>query len=319
MVVGDFNGDSDPDLAPANNFSDNVSVLLGPPGRELRPNDQLRRRQRALSRWRWATSTATRTTTWRSPTILRQRRGALNALNRRPGAADEAYATDEDTPLELAAGVLGNDSDRDGDVLTAVLMSGPAHGTRTLNPDGSLRYTPDPDFNGSDSFRYRTNDSKLDSEPATVTIEVKAVEDPGSPAGTTPPPAPAASTQAALGQLRLAPRCVRRARSGRVRIQMTLRTAQPWPLQVPIDRAVGTGARHSCPRPNPERRFTGHFRKVATLSQLPARPAPAAATLARRLTLRLHLAPGLYRITVRAQLGSNRLSAPARRYPRVLG
>ena len=226
-----------------------------------------------------------------------------------------------------APGVLGNDTDPDGDALTAVLVSGPAHGTLTLNADGSFSYTPDPDYNGPDTFSYHASDGKLDSDPVTVTIDVGPVDDPAPPAGpaaappadTAPPPRPAAATEAAIGQLRLDPRCVRRSRSGQVRIQMRMRTAKPWPLQVRIDRAVGGGVSRSCPSPNPERRFTGRFERVATLSQRPGRRAAAAASVVRRLTLKLKLSPGLYRITVRAKLDHGRLSRPARRYLRVLG
>ena len=100
---------------------------------------------------------------------------------------------------------------------------------------------------------------------------------------------------------------------------MTLRMARPAPVQVRIDRAIGTGARDSCPSPNPGRRFTGRFGRVATIGGLATRPAAAAAAVARRLTLKLRLAPGLYRISVRAQLDHNRLSAPVHRYLRVLG
>lgn len=60
-----------------------------------------------------------------------------------PTAANDAYATDEDTPLNVAApGVLANDTDPEGSPLTAVLVSGPAHATLTLNADGSFTYTP---------------------------------------------------------------------------------------------------------------------------------------------------------------------------------
>ena len=48
--------------------------------------------------------------------------------------------------------MLGNDSDPDGDALTAALVSGPAHGRLELNSDGSFDYTPAADFNGSDAF-----------------------------------------------------------------------------------------------------------------------------------------------------------------------
>jgi hypothetical protein len=243
-----------------------------------------------------------------------------------PAAASDAYATDEDAPLAVTApGVLGNDSDPNGDALTAELVSGTAHGSLTLNPDGSFSYTPDPDFNGSDSFTYRVSDGNLDSDPATVTIEVRPVDDPSPPADPTQPPpagaagAPGGPSEPAITQLRLGARCVRPSRSGRVRIRMSLRMAQPRPLQIRIDRAVGGGVWQSCPSPNPQRRFTGRFERVATLSQLPGRRAAAAASVARRLTLKLKLSPGLYRISVRAKLDHNRLSRPARRYLRVLG
>ena len=74
-------------------------------------------------------------------------------------AANDAYTTDEDTPRTVTApGVLGNDSDVDSVSLTAVLVTGPAHGTLTLNADGSFTYTPAANFNGSDSFTYKAND-----------------------------------------------------------------------------------------------------------------------------------------------------------------
>jgi hypothetical protein len=96
---------------------------------------------------------------------------------------------------------------------------------------------------------------------------------------------------------------------------MSLRMARPGPLQIRIDRAVGGGASRSCPTPG--RRFTGRFRNIATIRQPPI--AAAAAAVARRITLNPRLAPGLYRVTVRAQLDGDRLSAPLRRYLRVLG
>ena len=248
-------------------------------------------------------------------------------INDAPGAAGDTYATDEDTELNVAApGVLANDTDRDGDDLAATLVSGPGDGTLELNEDGSLSYTPHQNFNGSDSFSYRASDGELDSDPATVTIDVGAVADtpPAGPAGTppagtAPPPGQAAPAEPAIAQLRLRPNCVRRSRTGRVRIRMTLRRARPAPLQIHIERAVGTGARRSCPGPNHGRRFTGRFREIATTRPLPTRPAATAAALGRRITLKPRLTAGLYRITVRAQLDGNRLSRPVRRYLRVLG
>ena len=60
--------------------------------------------------------------------------------------------------------MLGNDADPDAaTTLTAVLVSGPAHGTLTLNADGSFTYTPDANYSGPDSFIYRANDGTLPS------------------------------------------------------------------------------------------------------------------------------------------------------------
>ncbi|WP_410967211.1 cadherin-like domain-containing protein, partial [Salmonella sp. SAL4436] len=84
------------------------------------------------------------------------------------------YTTAEEITLNVAApGELGNDTDVDGDTLTAVLVSGPAHGTLTLNASGSFTYTPATKFYGSDSFTYRACDpSGAMSNVATVAITV---------------------------------------------------------------------------------------------------------------------------------------------------
>ncbi|MBP8303469.1 MAG: tandem-95 repeat protein [Phycisphaerae bacterium] len=99
-------------------------------------------------------------------------------LHWRPAAANDAYSTNEDTALVVAApGVLANDTDNDGDPLTAVLDTGVANGALTFNADGSFTYTPSANWSGSDSFTYHATDGKVDSLPATVTITVAAVND----------------------------------------------------------------------------------------------------------------------------------------------
>ena len=98
--------------------------------------------------------------------------------NQAPSAVGDAYTTGEDTTLSVAApGVLANDRDSDGDPLTASLVSGPAHGSLTLNANGSFSYTPAADYNGPDSFTYRANDGSVDSNTATVSLTVTAVND----------------------------------------------------------------------------------------------------------------------------------------------
>lgn len=73
-----------------------------------------------------------------------------------PVAVDDGYTAGEEEELVVDAGegVLANDSDEDGDDLTAVLVDGPANGTLTLNEDGSFNYLPNTDFSGDDTFTY---------------------------------------------------------------------------------------------------------------------------------------------------------------------
>jgi hypothetical protein len=64
--------------------------------------------------------------------------------------------------------VLINDLDPDGESLTAVLSTPPAHGTLVLNADGSFVYTPAPGFVGTDSFIYRAMDEVAALTPPTI-------------------------------------------------------------------------------------------------------------------------------------------------------
>ena len=102
-----------------------------------------------------------------------------SAIGMPPTANDDAYFTDEDTALTVAApGVLGNDTDPENNALKAVLSSTVSHGSLTLNADGSFLYVPAADFFGSDSFTYVANDGQFNSGVATVTITVNPVNDP---------------------------------------------------------------------------------------------------------------------------------------------
>src|SRR4029079_12487281 len=102
---------------------------------------------------------------------------AVGAVNDAPVAGDDSYSTTEDAPITIAApGVLGNDTDLDGNPLTAAVVVGPANGTLVLNANGSFTYTPAANFNGSDSFTYRANDGSVGSNVATVSMTVSAVD-----------------------------------------------------------------------------------------------------------------------------------------------
>jgi len=103
----------------------------------------------------------------------------IACVNDVPVANDDAFSTNEDTVLNVAAaGVLANDIDIDGDTLTAMVVSGPGKGSLTLNDDGSFSYTPNANYFGGDSFTYKANDGVADSDVATVTITINAVNDP---------------------------------------------------------------------------------------------------------------------------------------------
>ena len=98
-----------------------------------------------------------------------------------PTAASDRYDTIEGFNHTLtvgaASGVLQNDTDPDGDQLTAEMTNGPDHGTAALDPDGSFTYTPEASFFGEDQFTYRASDGSGSSSTATVTINVAPVND----------------------------------------------------------------------------------------------------------------------------------------------
>ncbi|MFT6178568.1 MAG: hypothetical protein ACJA1W_000909 [Akkermansiaceae bacterium] len=72
------------------------------------------------------------------------------------------------------AGVLANDTDPEDDFLTAELLTNPQNGSLEINPDGTFLYTPNVNYEGSDSFTYRVTDGEFNSDPATVTLTMTA-------------------------------------------------------------------------------------------------------------------------------------------------
>ena len=101
-------------------------------------------------------------------------RVTVRPVNDAPEANDDAAETDEDTPVEIA--VLANDTDVDGDEITAVLVTEPSHGTAAVNDGTTITYTPDQDFHGTDEFVYAASDGELQTN-ATVTVTVRPVND----------------------------------------------------------------------------------------------------------------------------------------------
>ena len=100
---------------------------------------------------------------------------SVAAVNDPPVASPDSVFTEED--IEVAIQPLGNDSDPDGDPLVIQSVSQPEHGSVT--GDGTeLSYTPDPDFNGIDTFNYTISDGNGRTATAIVTVAVDDVNDP---------------------------------------------------------------------------------------------------------------------------------------------
>ena len=109
---------------------------------------------------------------------------SINNINDAPNTLDDSYTVDEDITLSVTdplLGVLGNDSDPEGDNLTVntTPVSGPSNGTVVLSADGTFVYSPNAEFNGSDSFVYQVCDDGTPNEcaQATVNITINAVQD----------------------------------------------------------------------------------------------------------------------------------------------
>jgi hypothetical protein len=103
---------------------------------------------------------------------------AVASANSEPIARDTPVSAIEDTLLSgrfLAV-------DPDGDTLSYRIVQGPEHGTVSLSSDGSFLYRPASNFNGLDSFQYMASDGQLESNEATVSLNVQAVND--APLGT---------------------------------------------------------------------------------------------------------------------------------------
>lgn len=99
----------------------------------------------------------------------------VNPVNEDPTTSNDFANTVEDFSVEID--VLANDSDPDGDKLTVTSVSLPEFGLALINPDGTITYIPNRDFDGSDSFTYLASDGNGGSTSATVFVEVSPVLD----------------------------------------------------------------------------------------------------------------------------------------------
>jgi hypothetical protein len=98
-----------------------------------------------------------------------------------PTAVNDTATTLEDTALVVSApGVLTNDLEPNGFVLSVLSYTQPAHGAATVSANGAYTYIPAANYNGTDSFTYTVTNGNARASTATVNLTVVAVNDPPS-------------------------------------------------------------------------------------------------------------------------------------------
>jgi VCBS repeat-containing protein len=97
----------------------------------------------------------------------------VTPVNHAPTASDGSATVAEDGAVAIDPGKNANDVD--GDPLSVVIVSGPAHGSLVRNADGTFTYMPTPYYAGGDSFTYKVNDGTVDSNVATIVLTVTPV------------------------------------------------------------------------------------------------------------------------------------------------
>jgi len=110
----------------------------------------------------------------------------VNEVNVAPVASTITTSTNEDTTKIIT--LTSTDSDYPANTLSFIKVTDPTHGTVSIT-GSQATYSPTANYNGSDSFTYKSNDGSTDSDPATVSITVSAVNDPPSITSVAPTPA----------------------------------------------------------------------------------------------------------------------------------
>lgn len=105
----------------------------------------------------------------------------VDPVNDAPVARDNTYQTEQDQPLNDR--LFGYDVD--GDPLYFSVSANPAHGTITINPDGTFTYTPEPGFTGTDTFQFLLSDGHggFDIGQAVIVVATEPLP-PGPPVAT---------------------------------------------------------------------------------------------------------------------------------------
>ena len=108
-----------------------------------------------------------------NPIVTAQVNITVTAANTPPTANADSAATQENSSVTID--VVANDTDAEGDTLMVTLVSVPTNGTATINTDNTVIYTPNANFNGSDTFEYTISDGSGGTASASVNITVSPV------------------------------------------------------------------------------------------------------------------------------------------------
>ena len=99
----------------------------------------------------------------------------INGTNVAPNAMNDENTTNEDTAITMA--VLTNDEDTDGDTISIISKTLPAHGSVVTNDDETFTYTPDENYYGIDIFTYTITDGEGHTDSGVVTVNVLSIND----------------------------------------------------------------------------------------------------------------------------------------------
>jgi hypothetical protein len=99
----------------------------------------------------------------------------ITAVNDAPDAVNDSASTNEDAAVTIA--VRANDTDVENDAFSVTAVTQGANGNVAINPDGTVTYTPNANFNGADAFTYTVSDGTGGSDTATVSVTVHPVND----------------------------------------------------------------------------------------------------------------------------------------------
>ncbi len=97
-------------------------------------------------------------------------------VNDPPIAVDDSASTNEDSMVTV--NVIQNDSDTEGDSIWVSSVQPAVNGSVVNNDDGTVTYTPDADFFGTDSFTYVLEDTMGGTDTATVHVNIQSINDP---------------------------------------------------------------------------------------------------------------------------------------------